>query len=159
MTTLQNINAGDLPAIGHPLIGGTFFAKHFIGDQLFALAFLDKASEVSGEWGEYGELIEGANSFIDGQANTDAMIAAGSPVALKINRETGDYIPSYLEQSLLLAYHKENPGSDLTGWRWSSTQYSAYLACSVDFEDGWQGYDDKNLERPARLVRRILIIE
>ncbi|TRO14368.1 hypothetical protein EQ836_07805 [Ectopseudomonas mendocina] len=159
MTTLQTINAGDLPAIGQPLIGGTFFAKHFIGDQLFALAFLDKASEVSGEWGEYGELIEGANSFIDGQANTDAMIAAGSPVALKINRATGDYIPSYLEQSLLLAYYKENPGSDLTGWRWSSTQYSANLAYFMAFEGGWQGYSGKGNERPARLVRRILIIQ
>ena len=40
--------------------------------------------ELRGAWGKYGEVIEGAGSFIDGRSNTEAMAAAGSELAQKV---------------------------------------------------------------------------
>lgn len=40
--------------------------------------------ELVGKWGEYGEKIEGADSFTDSLANTQAMEAAGSELASKV---------------------------------------------------------------------------
>lgn len=42
------------------------------------------AHELVGKWGEYGEKIEGADSFTDSPANTRAMAAAGSELAAKV---------------------------------------------------------------------------
>lgn len=154
---IQTIKAADLPAIGQTLAGGTFFARHFIGDQLFALAYLDKDAEFTAEWGEYGKKIEGADSFVDGLANTQAMLTAECQAALNLNHEDGDYIPSYVEHSLLLAYARANPGSDLEGWHWSSSQRSAGSAYIMTFDDGLQYYDVKSDELRVRPVRRVLI--
>lgn len=155
--TQQAILAADLPPIGGPLAGGTFYAKHFIGDQLYALAFLGKDAEFTAEWGKYGKKVEGADSYIDGLANTDAMIQAECQAALKLDRENGDYIPSYVEHSLLLAYAKVNPGCDLEGWHWSSTQRSAITAFYVAFDDGYQLTSVKDGQLRVRPVRRLLI--
>lgn len=153
----KTISAADLPAIGQPLAGGTFFAKHFVGDQLFALVFLDQSAEFTSAWGKYGKEVEGADSYVDGLANTEAMLRAECAAALKLNREAGDYIPSYVEHALLLAYAKANPGSDLKGWHWGSTQRSAYDAFSMDFDAGYQLSSVKNLGLRVRPVRRLLI--
>lgn len=157
MTTQQTILAADLPAIGQPLAGGTFYAKHFIGDQLFALVVLDQSAEFESEWGEYGKEVEGASSYVDGLANTEAMIRGECPAALKLNREEGDYIPSYLEHALLLAYAKANPDSGLKGWHWGSTQRSAYYAFYMYVDVGSQTSNVKNLGLRVRPVRRLLI--
>ncbi len=42
------------------------------------------AHELVGKWGEYGEKIEGADSFTDSLANTQAMASAGSDLAAKV---------------------------------------------------------------------------
>jgi hypothetical protein len=42
------------------------------------------AHELSGTWGEYGEKIEGADSFTNSRANTEAMAAAGSELAQQV---------------------------------------------------------------------------
>jgi hypothetical protein len=42
------------------------------------------AHELVGAWGKYGEKIEGADSFTDSLANTQAMAAAGSELAAKV---------------------------------------------------------------------------
>ena len=42
------------------------------------------AHELVGKWGEYGIKIEGADSFTDSRANTQAMAAAGSELAAKV---------------------------------------------------------------------------
>lgn len=42
------------------------------------------AHELVGKWGEYGDKIEGADSFTDSLANTQAMAAAGSELAAKV---------------------------------------------------------------------------
>ena len=156
-TAQQTINAADLPAIGQPLAGGTFFARHFVDDQLFALVVLDKAAEFEAEWGEYGKEIDGAGSYVDGLANTQAMLLAECPAAIKLDHAAGDYLPSYVEQSLLLAYTKANPGSDLKGWHWSSTQRSAYSAFLMLFAVGIQSSSAKYGELSVRPVRRLLI--
>lgn len=39
--------------------------------------------ELHGAWGKYGDKVDGADSFIDGRANTEAMAAAGSELAQK----------------------------------------------------------------------------
>lgn len=40
--------------------------------------------ELKGSWGEFGVKIEGADSFTNSRANTEAMAAAGSEVAQKV---------------------------------------------------------------------------
>ena len=40
--------------------------------------------ELVGAWGKYGEKIEGADSFTNSRANTEAMAAAGSELAQKV---------------------------------------------------------------------------
>jgi hypothetical protein len=42
------------------------------------------AHELVGAWGEYGEKIEGADSFTNSRANTEAMAAAGSELAQQV---------------------------------------------------------------------------
>lgn len=42
------------------------------------------AHELVGEWGKYGEKVEGADSFTDSRGNTEAMAAAGSELAQKV---------------------------------------------------------------------------
>lgn len=154
----KTINAADLPAIGQPLAGGTFFARNFIGDQLFALVYLDQAAEFTAEWGEYGKKIKGADSFVDGLANTQAMLAAECPAALKLDHAAGDYLPAYVEQSLLLAYLKAQGITELErGWYWSSTQRSAHNAFGMYFSVGTQYSLGKNHEFRVRPVRRLLI--
>ncbi|UJW20818.1 MULTISPECIES: DUF1566 domain-containing protein [Pseudomonas] len=44
------------------------------------------AHELKGAWGEYGKKIEGANSFTNSRANTEAMAAAGSELAQQVLR-------------------------------------------------------------------------
>lgn len=159
MSIPASIKASELPAIGQSLAGGTFYAKHFIGDQLYALVFLGKDAEFNAEWGEYGEEVEGAGSYVDGLVNTEAMIRAECSAALKLSRESGDYIPAYVEHSLLLAYAKANPESGLEGWHWSSTQRSAYGAFLMLFAGGSQDDSAKDGERLVRPVRKILILQ
>jgi len=40
--------------------------------------------ELVGEWGKYGEKVEGADSFTNSLSNTHAMAAAGSELAIKV---------------------------------------------------------------------------
>jgi len=42
------------------------------------------AHELEGEWGKYGEKIEGSDSFTNSRANTEAMAAAGSVLAQQV---------------------------------------------------------------------------
>jgi hypothetical protein len=50
-----------------------------------------------------------------------------------------------------------NLNGRLTGWVWSSSQYSADDAFLVDFGDGWIYYCGKSDERLVRPVRRLPI--
>lgn len=74
------------PAIGQAYGGG--FVTGITRDPVTGKRCLHitagAAHELSGKWGEYGEKIEGADSFTDSLANTKAMAAAGSEIATKV---------------------------------------------------------------------------
>jgi hypothetical protein len=77
-----------LPARGAEL-GGGFFAGLVMFDDTEHLVIVGgKAMEKEAPWGEYGKLIKGADSFVDGLANTDAMAKAGSKLAKDIRALT-----------------------------------------------------------------------
>lgn len=87
------------------------------------------------------------------------MAEAGSTIAIQA-LEAGAFIPSALECHLLMHAKETGVIEDLREDRfyWSSSQFSAYDAYVMDFVDGWQSFNDKNYERPARLVRKIPVI-
>lgn len=75
-----------LPAIGEAYGGG--FVSGITRDPDTGKRYLNITAgaehELVGAWGEYGKKIEGAGSFTNGRANTEAMAAAGSGLAIKV---------------------------------------------------------------------------
>jgi hypothetical protein len=75
-----------IPEIGQPF-GGGFFSG-ITRDPDTGKRYLNitagAAQELSGAWGEYGEKIEGADSYTNSRANTEAMAAAGSELAQQV---------------------------------------------------------------------------
>ncbi|MGX9761911.1 DUF1566 domain-containing protein [Pseudomonas shahriarae] len=75
-----------IPAIGQAYGGG--FVTGITRDPVTGKRSLHISSgaahELVGKWGEYGVKIEGADSFTDSRANTQAMAAAGSELAAKV---------------------------------------------------------------------------
>jgi len=154
-TTQQIIAAADLPERGQPLAGGTFVTRYWLNGEERALVLLD--DELTGFWGKYGLDVPGAKSYSDGEANTRAMAEAGSEVAVKA-LELGAHIPSHLEGALLMSAKADGLVTLREDrWHWLSTQYSANLACLMDFEGGWLDSYAKNLERLVRPVRSLPI--
>ncbi|ALQ01449.1 DUF1566 domain-containing protein [Pseudomonas brassicacearum] len=82
----QAVPAVTLPEIGQPF-GGGFFSG-ITRDPVTGKRYLNITAgadhELVGVWGKYGEKIEGADSFTDSRANTEAMAAAGSELAQKV---------------------------------------------------------------------------
>ena len=79
------------PAVTIPEIGQAFGGGFFSGitrDPDTGKRYLNitagAAHELVGKWGEYGEKIEGAESFTNSRANTEAMAAAGSELAQQV---------------------------------------------------------------------------
>ncbi|WP_136474515.1 DUF1566 domain-containing protein [Pseudomonas sp. DG56-2] len=76
--------AVQLPEIGQPFGGGFFSGITVENGQRFANITAGAAHELTGEWGECGVKIDGADSFTDSRANTEAMAASGSELAQKV---------------------------------------------------------------------------
>ncbi|WDG79194.1 hypothetical protein PUP68_11790 [Pseudomonas chlororaphis] len=151
----QTIAAADLPERGQPLAGGIFATRYWLNGEERALVQLD--AELIGAWGEYGVKIPGADSYSDGEANTRAMAEAGSQIAIKA-LELGAHIPSCLEGQLVMAAKADGLVTLREDrFHWLSTQYSAYYAYNMDFEDGWLGSYGKDSERVVRPVRSLPI--
>lgn len=73
-----------LPEIGQPY-GGGFVSGFYLQDGKRYVSITAGAEhELTGEWGEYGVKIEGADSLTDSRANTEAMAAAGSELAQQV---------------------------------------------------------------------------
>jgi hypothetical protein len=70
--------------IGQPYGGGFVSGITVEGGQRYLNITAGAAHELVGEWGKYGEKIEGADSFTDSRSNTEAMAAAGSVIAQKV---------------------------------------------------------------------------
>lgn len=73
-----------LPEIGQPFAGGFFTGIYQQDGKRYAVITAPAAHELEGEWGEYGEKIEGAGSLTDSRANTEAMAAASSELAKQV---------------------------------------------------------------------------
>lgn len=75
-----------IPEIGQPFGGGFFsgITRDPETGKRYLNITVGAAHELVGKWGEYGEKIEGAASFTDSRANTEAMAAAGSELAQKV---------------------------------------------------------------------------
>ncbi|MFJ7792284.1 hypothetical protein [Pseudomonas sp. NPDC096950] len=152
---LNSVAATDLPERGQPLAGGVFVTRNWLNGEERALVLLDE--ELTGAWGKYGEDVAGAKSYSDGAANTRAMAEAGSELAAKV-LELDAHIPSHLEGALLMSAKADGLITLREDrWHWLSTQYSAYSAFYMDFEDGWIGSNDKNDGRLVRPVRSLPI--
>jgi hypothetical protein len=82
----QAAPAVTIPEIGQPF-GGGFFSG-ITRDPDTGKRYLNITAgaehELVGAWGKYGEKIEGAESFTDSRANTEAMAASGSELAQKV---------------------------------------------------------------------------
>lgn len=74
------------PAIGQAYGGGfvTGITRDPVTGQRFLNITAGAAHELVDKWGEYGEKINGADSFTDSLANTQAMASAGSELAAKV---------------------------------------------------------------------------
>lgn len=80
----QQAPAVTLPEIGAPY-GGGFFSGITVQDgKRYLNITAGREHELEGEWGNYGVKIEGADSFTDSRANTEAMAAAGSELAQRV---------------------------------------------------------------------------
>jgi len=81
---MNTINKSELPAIGTELAGGFYTGIIQTEGNLYALITAPKALELTGEWGNYGTKIPGANSANNCTANAIAMAEAGSELAQKV---------------------------------------------------------------------------
>lgn len=109
-------------------------------------------------WGKYGEDVPGATSRTDGVANTDAMVLANCPAALKVRELTIDghadwHLPSLGELNSAAANVPEL--FDAEGDYWTSTQFSRDGAFVQDFEYGLSRWGGKGLRRRVRAFRRV----
>ncbi|PAT52820.1 hypothetical protein [Pseudomonas aeruginosa] len=158
-TIPDSIHPSDLPEIGQPLADGTFFARQWLNGKEYAYVDLGKSAEFTGEWGEYGQDVDGAVSYRDGASNTIAMAEAGSPIA-KQSLEIGEgvFIPSVLELALLFSAKQAGELSGFADrWYWSSSQYSALNAFFTGFDVGDTVSHGKLNDFRVRPVRKIPI--
>ena len=107
---------------GVPFEGGFYAGRFRIGSDEYALIVAPKeggepANDMA--WGAHGTKVEGADSFNDGRANTEAMLAAHLPLAqwargLEINGFSDWYIPSRDELELIYRYLKPTADENYT---------------------------------------------
>lgn len=163
MSAVEKTVPVELPAIGQAYGGG--FVTGITRDPATGLRYLNITAgaehELVGAWGEYGVKIEGADSLVDGRANTEAMAAAGSELAQKVLALTigghSDWaIPARDVQELQYRHFKptieenwagrrdgDNPHSEPVGLLYSEedpkqTAHEAFQAGGAEaFRDTW----------------------
>ena len=92
MSVAETLSAMALPEIGSAYGGGFFSGITEEAGKYYLSITAGAQHELVGAWGEYGEKVEGANSFTDSRANTEAMAASGSDIAQKVLAlSIGDY--------------------------------------------------------------------
>jgi hypothetical protein len=163
-TNTKTIQTLKTPRIGQPWPGqgGIYAGIIRDGDRQWHLILaVTPESKISAEWGGYGEEEPNAQSYVDGKANTFALIASAHahPAAQKvasliIDEHTDFYLPAQKENNLIYINLPEHLDKK---WHWSSTQYSASCAWVQDFVDGHQVINDKDDSYAVRAVRRLPI--
>lgn len=139
-------------------LGGTLAAILARPDgTTYGLIVADAAHDVTSTWGEYGQDVPGAKGP-DGAANTQAMLAAGSPLAqavraLNIEGHTDWFIASRLQMLALYEASPELFSKD--HWYATSSQCSRNTAWCQAFEYGSSTAYDKDDEFRARPVRSV----
>lgn len=157
------VPAVTIPEIGQPF-GGGFFSG-ITRDPDTGKRYLNITAsaehELVGAWGKYGEKIEGADSFTNGRANTEAMAAAGGELAqkvlaLRIGGHDDWAIPARDQQELQYRHFKptteenwagrrdgDNPNSEPVGLLYSEespgqTSLTAFKEGGTEaFRDTW----------------------
>lgn len=155
------VPAVTLPAIGQPY-GGGFFSG-ITRDPDTGKRYLNITAgaehELKGAWGEYGEKIEGADSFTNSRTNTEAMAASGSELAkqvlaLSIGGFTDWAIPARDVQELQYRHFKpttetnwagrrdgDNPNSEPVGLLYTD-ESPAHTSVEVFREGGTEAFQD-----------------
>lgn len=151
--------AAVLPGEYWPGEGGIYLGIIRDGDKHYHLFMATAAFE--GPWGEYGNVIEGEFSRVDGAHNMQLILAAEPDNALcnAIKNHEADghndfHLAAEFENNLICINAREHVEPV---WHWSSIQDDAYDAWGQDFECGGQDFGLKDDSRAARAVRRLLI--
>ena len=160
-TAAPAASASGVPAIGEYWPGeGGVNGGLFPGDgkPYYLIVPTGADAEAKLEFGSYGKESEGAASAHDGMTNTADLVETDNdyPAArfcAKFERDGhSDYYlmarreAQFLEITVPQVFSK--------GYHWTSTQYSAYRAYTMDFEGGWLTIFGKDYERLVRPVRR-----
>ena len=154
-----------VPAVGEVWPGeGGINGGLFPGDGKPYYLIVPTGADAEGEfeWGGYGNELNGAKSAWDGRANTDDLIGADDSypaaqfcAAFEREGHKDFHLMSRREASFLeITLGDKDVFSKR--YHWTSSQFAAYSAYLMDFGDGWLDFGDKNGERVARPVRRIL---
>lgn len=161
LVTGELMSTPAVPPIGEPWPGeGGYNGGLFQGGDrpYYLIVPHGPEAEFSAAYGGYEHETAGADSAWDGLGNTRALLAdtnehPAAKICAEFSRDGhGDfYLPARRELQVL---EVNVPHLFAKGYHWSSTQYSAYTACLMDFEYGWQTSCDKSDERLARPVRR-----
>ncbi len=131
------------------------------------------------QWMKKPKDVPGADSLLDGLANTQAMAAAGSDIAktvldLVIDGVGGWHIPALDQMTVLRptlfpragivpaqtiaeAFKDGGPEAFETECYWTSTQYSAGFAWLQGFGYGYQYTSDKDWRCRVRAVRKFTL--
>lgn len=158
-TAVKAAPAVTIPEIGQAF-GGGFFSGITVEDgKRYLNITAGAAHELVGTWGEYGVKIEGADSFTNSRANTEAMAAAGSGLAqqvlaLEIEGFTGWAIPARDVQELQYRHFKptieenwansrngDNPNSLPVGTLYSE-ESPTQTSLAAFQEDGAESFKD-----------------
>lgn len=154
------------PAIGHhwPGQGGCYMGTMpAIGDLPARHLVFGAEAPKTLTWGPYGTKVEGANSRIDGAANTAAILAhkaahggefpaAEWAAAYTADGHTDFHLPS---QADLFFASLQPTALFALAWHWSSTRNSSSYAFIPSFEDGYSGRGGKVTDYRVRPVRWI----
>lgn len=156
--------------------GGIYMGRAVIGLAVFAIVLAPKSEGefVDRQWHDQEDKVEGALSYFDGLANTDAMVAAGSQLAkdvrdLRIGGYDDWFLPSRQDALVIMgnlaaagdeAFGKGgNQEFDRNSSYWTSTQIASHpvYAWVQVFGNGLQPTRWKSNITRARAVRRVAI--
>lgn len=131
-----------LPAIGEAYGGGfvTGITRDPVTGERHLWITAGAEHELQGRWGEYGVKIEGADSFTNSRANTEAMAASGSELAkqvlaLEIDGFTDWAIPARDVQELQYRHLKPTTEENWAGRRDGDNPHSEPVGHLYSEED------------------------
>lgn len=148
------------PAIGQAYGGGfvTGITRDPVTGERHLWITAGAAHELKGAWGEFGAKIEGADSFTNSRANTEAMAASGSELAkqvlaLEIGGFTDWAIPARDVQELQYRHFKPTTEENWAGRRDGDNPHSEPVGLLYSEEDPKQTAHEAFQEGGAEALR------